>query len=96
MRQDVERTIRPRPSEDVTASEIAAHAYCAKSWHLERVLGVQASAQAAQRRSNGVAGHEDYGAAVRAGSLLGLNGRSLILALLALAALFALLATAIR
>jgi hypothetical protein len=91
VRQDRAKAIRPQPADDVTASELAAFAYCAKAWHLERVLGVQASAQASKRRDDGVTGHQRHGATVRVGSQLGRNRRWIVGVFLMLAALFALL-----
>lgn len=82
--------------DDVTASELAAYAYCAKAWHLERVVGVEASAEAARRRDVGTAGHERHGAVVRTGSQLRQHSRSLIFVLLVLAGLFTSLAIITR
>lgn len=53
-------------STDVTASEIACYAYCAKAWHLEHVQRVVAPAETTRRRERGVAAHEAHGARVRA------------------------------
>ena len=58
-------------NEDVTASELAAFAYCAKAWHLERVVGTRPSSIAERARQAGVYHHASHGNAVRAGSWLG-------------------------
>ena len=71
--------------EDVTASEIAAFVYCAKAWHLERVVGALPSAAAAHARAAGTTHHARHGARVRLGSWLGRNSRSAVVALLLLA-----------
>jgi hypothetical protein len=47
--------------DDVTASEVASHAFCAKAWHLEYVLGHRPSAAAFDRRTDGNAAHEAHG-----------------------------------
>ena len=72
---------------DVTASDIAAFAYCAKAWHLEHVVGAQPSRDAARARAAGTARHERHGSDVRLGSWLGRNSRWAVPALLVLAAL---------
>ena len=57
-----------RPGEeqdDVTASEAATHAFCAKAWHLERVRGVAPSSDALERRNAGVSRHYAHGARVK-------------------------------
>ena len=43
--------------DDVMASEAAAHAFCAKAWHLEYVLRREASAEVSQRRAEGTVRH---------------------------------------
>ena len=56
---------QPRPNnedDDVTASEVAAYAYCAKAWHLERVLHRSADTQARRLRVEGVERHVEHGA----------------------------------
>ena len=60
-------TNRPHAAEDddVTASEVAAYAYCAKAWHLENVVGRQPDTRGEERRDLGVAHHEVQGARVR-------------------------------
>jgi hypothetical protein len=54
----------PDPGADVTASEAAAYAFCAKAWHLEHVLDKAPSAAARERRAGGAAEHEAHGAEV--------------------------------
>lgn len=51
---------------DVTASEIACYAYCAKAWHLEHVQHVVVPDETSRRREHGVAAHEAHGASVHA------------------------------
>jgi hypothetical protein len=79
---------------DVTASEAAGYAYCAKAWHLQHVLGARPSAAVAARRVAGTERHREHGA--RVGELARLAPRlarwaaallALALVLLALAAL---------
>jgi hypothetical protein len=74
-------------STDVTASEIACYAYCAKAWHLEHVQHVVASAETVRRREDGVAAHESHGASVRAIVRERSRSRVVIAALLLIAAL---------
>ena len=50
-----------RDEEDVTASDVAAFAYCAKAWHLERVLRKPVDTAAMARRITGVDRHLDHG-----------------------------------
>ena len=75
--------------DDVTASEIAAFVYCAKAWHLERVVGAPPSAAATHARAAGTTHHARHGTRVRLGSWLGRNARSAVAALLLLALLLA-------
>lgn len=82
-------------TDDVTASELAAFAYCAKAWHLERVLRVQPSMSVARRREAGVHGHVRHGVAVRAGSLIARHSRQMVAALVLAAVVFTLLALAL-
>ena len=49
---------------DVMASEEATHVFCAKAWHLERVLGATASAAAEEKRAAGSLAHETHGSRV--------------------------------
>ena len=51
--------------DDVTASEIACFAYCAKAWHLEHVLQVVPADEVMQRRERGVTAHNVHGQRVR-------------------------------
>jgi hypothetical protein len=80
---------------DVTASEIAAYAYCAKAWHLERMAGAQPSPAASRARAVGTVRHERHGTDVRLGSWLGRNSRWAVPGLLVLAALLGALALVI-
>jgi hypothetical protein len=82
---------RRMADDDVTASEIAAFAYCAKAWHLERVVGVLPSAAAARARAAGTTHHVRHGADVGVGSWLGRNSRWAVAGLLLLAFLLAVL-----
>lgn len=77
--------------DDVTASEIAAFVYCAKAWHLERVVGSLPSAAAERARAAGTTHHVRHGTSVRLGSWLGRHARSTVVALLLLALLLAVL-----
>jgi hypothetical protein len=47
--------------DDVAASELNTHAYCAKAWHLQHVLRVAPSQVAAARRIAGEAHHTGHG-----------------------------------
>jgi hypothetical protein len=82
--------------EDVTASELATFSYCAKAWHLERVLGAQPSADVLRNRGAGIDRHARHGSGVRMGTRLGGHSRAAIAGLLALAALLATLALLIK
>ena len=84
-----------RLADDVTASEIAAFVYCAKAWHLERVVGALPSAAADRARTAGTTHHVRHGARVRLGSWLGRNERRAIAALLLLALILAALSLVI-
>ena len=64
-------TPRPEEERDVTASEVGAYAYCAKAWHLERVLGQRASREAGRVRAAGAARHATHGARVEVLGRLG-------------------------
>lgn len=50
-----------RDERDVTASEVGTYAFCAKAWHLERVLGARPSSESARLRTEGVRYHEQHG-----------------------------------
>ena len=78
---------------DVTASEVASYAYCAKAWHLRYVLGKEPSRQATARQEAGVTAHESHGIAVRRLAWLERRAVSLVVGLLLFAA--ALLALAL-
>jgi hypothetical protein len=78
-------------SADVTASDLAAFAYCAKAWHLERVLGTAPTTSAAVKRNAGVAAHAQHGRHTMVQDDSRRYGRTAI-GLLLLAALFILLA----
>jgi hypothetical protein len=72
-------------------SEAASYVFCAKAWHLERVVKVAPSAASRSRREGGVARHRAHGARVavlrRAGPALARGAVLLVvLALLLLAA----------
>lgn len=82
----------PRDDTDVTASEVASYVFCAKAWHLERVLQCAPSRWAAQRRAEGITNHGAHGAAlVRAKRVRGRLVR-LTAALIAIAVILALVA----
>ena len=83
---------RKAPTDDVTASELATFAYCAKAWHLERVLGIQPMDRAVTNRDDGVIGHERHGRSVRVGAWLGRHGMWAMLCLVVLAVVFGVLA----
>jgi hypothetical protein len=55
---------------DVTVSELAAFSYCAKAWHLERVLHVTPLSEAAKARAVGIDQHYRHGMAARRASWL--------------------------
>lgn len=74
-------------STDVTASEIACYAYCAKAWHLEHVQHVVAPAETSRRREEGVAAHEAHGASVRTLGRERSRARIIVAVLLLIAAL---------
>lgn len=80
---------------DVTASELAAFAYCAKAWHLERVLGAEPSTGANRRRDVGIANHIRHGADVRIGSQLARRSGLVATVLVLSAVLFGLLAVVV-
>lgn len=55
----------PDSQVDVTASEVANYAYCAKAWHLRYVLRREPSGQAAAHQQAGVVSHEIHGTRVK-------------------------------
>ena len=69
----------PNPADDVTASEAATYAFCAKAWHLEHVLGKAASPRADARREQGIRQHEQHGEEVT--SMTTHAGRRLVVVL---------------
>jgi hypothetical protein len=46
---------------DVSASEAATYAFCAKAWHLEHVTDCSPSEAARELRRSGIASHLTYG-----------------------------------
>lgn len=61
---DRERTASDKErgrDDDVTASEVASYAFCAKAWHLEHVLGRRPSTAAVNRREAGARQHAAHG-----------------------------------
>ena len=82
----------PGPDRDVTASEVASYAYCAKAWHLRYVLGKEPSRQASTYQEAGVAAHDLHGVAVRRLAWLERRAIRLVVGLLLCAALLLALA----
>ena len=82
-------------SEDVTASEVACYAYCAKAWHLEHVLQLSPPGEVTDRRELGVTDHEAHGRRVRLMSTLVTRRSKVMLALLLVAVLAAAIAALI-
>lgn len=56
------RHITARTGDDVTVSEVATYAFCAKAWHLEHALRHPASRNSLGRRAAGTALHQEHGA----------------------------------
>ena len=77
---------------DVTASELAAFAYCAKAWHLEHVAGARPSSAAESKRNVGTSRHRQHGVQTRAGAWLGRHGWAAAITLLLAAVLLSLVA----
>ncbi len=74
---------RSRPSDLITASEIAGYAFCAEAWRLEYGLGLPAENRAA--RDAGTRHHARKATAERiAGGVLGLARVLIVLAVVAL------------
>lgn len=71
--------------DDVTASEVAAYAYCAKAWHLERVLFRSADAEGQRRRTEGIERHVEHGTRLNRLHRFGRRSFALSIALLVLA-----------
>ncbi len=67
----------PDSHTDVTASEVASYAYCAKAWHLRYVMEREPSRQATVRQEAGIVAHEIHGR--RVGRLVWLEGRAAVL-----------------
>ena len=80
-----ERDSTERRDEDVTASEVAAYAYCAKAWHLERVLHRSADTEGQRRRTKGIERHVEHGARLNRLRRFGRRSFALSVALLVLA-----------
>ena len=83
------RSTVPVDQHDVTASELAYFAYCAKAWHLEHVLHLVPADEVLERRELGVSAHKVHGRRVRLLESLARRKASLIAALLLLAFLAA-------
>src|SRR5438876_11551391 len=66
----------PDSHTDVTASEVASYAYCAKAWHLRYVMEREPARQASVRQHAGVVAHETHG--VRVARLAWLERRAAI------------------
>ena len=83
---------------EVSASEVAAYAYCGTAWHLEHVIGHRAHVRAEEHRERGVAQHEAHGTRVRRVQRLGrpLLRVALVFFALAAALLVAALLVAMR
>ena len=58
-------SLPPDSQADVTASEVANYAYCAKAWHLRYVLRRAPSGQAFAQQEAGVVAHEIHGVRVK-------------------------------
>ena len=71
--------------DDVTASEVAAYAYCAKAWHLERVLHRSVGTKEQRLRAEGVERHLEHGTQLNRLHRFGLRVFWLSVALLVLA-----------
>ena len=82
-------------SDDVTASEIACYAYCAKAWHIEHVQRLAPPSETMDRRAAGVRAHEMHGRDVELMSTLVRRQRWFVVVLLFLAVLAALVAALI-
>lgn len=67
----------PDSHTDVTASEVASYAYCAKAWHLRYVMEREPSRVASVRQEAGIVAHEIHGS--RVGRLVWLEGRAAVL-----------------
>ena len=76
---------QPEIDDDVTASEVAAYAYCAKAWHLERVLHRSVDAEGQRRRTAGAERHSEHGVRLNRLRRFGRRSFALSVALLVLA-----------
>jgi hypothetical protein len=85
----------PASTGDVTASEIACFAYCAKAWHLQYVLGAPVRETVARRRKQGVAEHDRHAGRVYLLGRLGQRRWSLVVLFLVIAAAAVMAALAI-
>lgn len=54
-------TRRIPAGDEVTVSEAATYAFCAKAWHLEHALRRPATKDAVERRAAGMALHQEHG-----------------------------------
>lgn len=57
MTKGSDRVASPHHHADIAISELASFAYCAKAWHLEKVVGVSAMPAVRRNRDAGVAHH---------------------------------------
>ena len=73
--------------DDVTASEVAAYAYCAKAWHLERVLHRSVGTEGQRLRAEGAERHVEHGVQLKRLHTFGRRAFLLSVALLVLAGL---------
>jgi len=74
----------PESGSDVSASEAATYAFCAKSWHLEHVVKCPPSDLAREVRRSGTAAHLTHGAMIGEAHRLAAWWSRPILALLAI------------
>jgi hypothetical protein len=79
------RSTTPVDQNEVTASEIACFAYCAKAWHLEHVLHLAPEDDVMERRELGVDAHQLHGRQVRLVESIAQRKGRLIASLLLLA-----------
>ena len=81
-----------RLTDDVTANEAASYAFCAKAWHLERVVKSAPPADVVRRREDGAGMHEADGERLLRATRVRSRMLLLTVALLLLAGLLLLLA----
>lgn len=86
---------RSDAGDDVTASEAATFAFCAKAWHLEHVLGKAPSPGAAARHARGIQQHEKHGERIAAHTQRSTMRLAVVLVLVLLLLLAALLLTVV-